>query len=263
MEDYTISHSKHPVAIVTGASRGLGRAIALALAEDGCALALTARDADALADVAKEAENRGAPQALVLPADLKRKEVPTILIADVMKRFGRIDRLVNNAGDTQRGDFLDLADDLHLSGFALKYHATVRMCRAAWPHLRQARGCIVNIAGIGAQTPDPEFSIGGPVNSALINFSKAISKRADAPRVNVVCPGHIETDRLSRRIAAYAKEFDLSREEAARQMRESLGIAAYGKPQDIAAMVRYLCSSDANYITGANFTVDGGTTQGI
>lgn len=251
------------VAIITGASRGLGRAIALALAEDRCALVLTARDVKALEEVAAEAKERGAPGSVLLPADLRLAGSPGAIIDQAVASFGRIDILVNNAGDTQRGDFLDLEDDLHLSGFALKYHATVRMCRAAWTHLEESEGSIVNIAGIGALTPEAEFSIGGPVNSALINFSKAVSKRKGAPRVNVVCPGNIETDRLARRIDAYANQNGLSREDASREMRKNLGVDAYGKPEDVAFMVRYICSPDASYITGANFIVDGGATLGI
>ncbi len=241
----------------------MGRAIALALAEDGCALVLTARDAKALADVAAEADKRGAAGSLVLPADLSLPGSPGDIIDQVVERFGRFDILVNNAGDTQRGDFLDLEDDQHLSGFALKYHATVRMCRAAWTYLEKSGGCIVNIAGIGAQTPDAQFSIGGPVNSALINFSKAVSKRKGAPRVNVVCPGNIETDRLTRRVDTYAAQGGLTRADALRQMRDDLCIDAFGKPGDVAFMVRYLCSPEASYITGANFTVDGGATPGV
>ncbi|KMK64847.1 SDR family oxidoreductase [Puniceibacterium sp. IMCC21224] len=258
-----MTETRPRVAVVTGASRGLGRAIALALAEEGCILALTARDPKALAEVATEAKERGAGGSLVLPADLSQPEAPGAVIAQVIEAFGRIDILVNNAGDTQRGDFLDLEDDLHLSGFALKYHATVRFCRAAWTSLEDSRGCVVNISGIGAQTPEPQFSIGGPVNAALINFSKAVSKRPRAPRVNVVCPGHIETDRLARRIDTFAAQAGLTREDAMQQMRDDLGIGAYGTPGDIASMVRYLCSAEAGYITGATFIVDGGATQGI
>lgn len=253
----------HPIAIITGASRGLGRAIALDLAAAGYGVALTARDAAALEAVAQDCTKAGAPVALTYPADLSQPGEPARVVDEVMKQTGRIDALVNNAGDTQRGDFLTLTDEQHLSGFALKYHATVRFCRAAWPHLEASKGAVVNISGIGALTPEPEFTIGGPVNSAMINFSKAASKRPGAPRVNVVCPGHIETDRLSRRIDVYAEKHGLSREAAAEEMRAELGIAQFGQPGDISAMVRYLCSDQARYITGAVFTVDGGATPGI
>jgi 3-oxoacyl-[acyl-carrier protein] reductase len=253
----------HPIAIITGASRGLGRAIALDLAAAGYGVALTARDAAALESVAQDCTKAGAPLALTFPADLRQPDEPARVVAEVMTRAGRIDALVNNAGDTQRGDFLDLSDEQHLSGFALKYHATVRFCRAAWPHLEASKGAVVNISGIGAHTPEPEFSIGGPVNSALINFTKAVSKRPGAPRANVVCPGHIETDRLSRRIDVYAETHGLDREAAAAEMRGKLGISQFGQPGDISAMVRYLCSDQARYITGSVFTVDGGATPGI
>lgn len=250
-------------ALITGASRGLGRAIALALAADGYAVALAARDEEALHRVSAKAEAAGAPGALVLAADLRAAEIPDRLVDRAVERFGGLDAMVNNAGMTARGDFLTLSDEQHLDGFALKYHTMVRFCRAAWLPLSARMGSIVNIAGIGAHTPEPDFSIGGPVNSAIINFSKGLSKRPGGPRVNVVSPGHIETDRLRRRIEVYAAAQNLSPAQAKERMREELGIAAYGRPEDIANMVRFLCSPQAAYINGACFTVDGGATPGI
>jgi len=139
-------------AIVTGASRGLGRAIALELASRGVAPVVTARNADALADLVAEARGSGAPGALAVPADVCVAGEPERVVAAAVEHFDRLDILVNNAGDTKRGDFLTLPDEDHLSGFALKYHATVRFCRAAWPHLAKTGGVIVNIAGVSAQT---------------------------------------------------------------------------------------------------------------
>jgi len=253
------------VAIVTGASRGLGRAIALSLAARGAALVVTARDGAALDEVAAAAEERGAAAALAVPADLARPEEPERVVEAAIARFGRIDILVNNAGATKRGDFLALPDEDHLDGFALKYHATVRFCRSAWPHLARAGGAIVNIAGVAAQTPDAEFTIGGPVNSALVNFTKAISKRAlsEGIRVNCLCPGHIETDRLAARIRATAERESLSEEEAREKLRIAYGIGRFGRPEDIAETVVFLASEPASYIHGATIVVDGGTTPGI
>ena len=241
-----------PRILITGCSSGFGQAIAAQFLDQGWEVIATMRT----------------PSAEGLPGSYKLRVLPLDVtdpasISSAIASAGQIDALVNNAGDTQRGDFLTLTDEQHLSGFALKYHATVRFCRAAWPHLEASKGAVVNISGIGAHTPEPEFTIGGPVNSAMINFSKAASKRPGAPRVNVVCPGHIETDRLSRRIDVYAEKHGLSREAAAEEMRAELGIAQFGQPGDISAMVRYLCSDQARYITGAVFTVDGGATPGI
>src|SRR5690606_17594305 len=134
-----------------------------------------------------------------------------------------------------------------------------------WPHLARTGGVIVNIAGIAAQTPDEAFTIGGPVNSALGNFTKAIAKRAinEGIRVNALCPGHIETDRLQARIRAQAERDGTTEEQAREVLREHYGIRWFGIPDDIAAMVAFLCSDRASYIHGATLVVDGGATPGI
>ena len=253
------------VALVTGASRGLGRHIALNLAAAGYRVALAARDEAALKEAAGEAERAGAPESLAITLDLAVPSAPQKMVEETVHRFGRLDVLVNNAGDTKRGDFLELSDEDHLSGFALKYHGMVRSCRSAWPHLESSGGTIINISGVGAQTPDPAFTIGGPVNAAIINFSKALAKRArdGRPRVNVVCPGHIVTDRLRTRIAAVAEREGIGMEEAQERLRQSLNIARFGEPEDIARMVRFLASSEAAYVHGATIIVDGGATPGI
>lgn len=251
-------------AIITGASRGLGRAIAVELAREGCAVVLAARDGEALERVAGEARAAGAPDALIVAGDLSRPDQPACVVEATVERFGEIDILVNNAGATKRGDFLELPDEDHLAGFALKYHATVRFCRAAWPFLEKSQGVIVNIAGVAAQTPEPEFTIGGPVNSALLNFTKALSTRATgAMRINALCPGHIVTDRLHARIEAHAKTHGVGPEEAREEMRKALGIRRFGEPADIAATVAFMCSERAGYLHGTTVIVDGGATPGI
>ncbi len=251
-------------AIVTGASRGLGRAIAVVLAGEGCAVVLAARDGEALERVAGEARAAGAPDALIVAGDLSQPHQPAHVVEAAVQRFGGLDILVNNAGATKRGDFLDLPDEDHLAGFTLKYHATVRFCRAAWPYLEQSQGVVVNIAGVAAQTPEPKFTIGGPVNAALLNFTKALSKRATgAMRVNALCPGHIVTDRLHARIETYASTHGIGRDEAREEMRKALGIRRFGDPADIAATVAFMCSERAAYLHGTTVTVDGGATPGI
>ncbi|MFC6486518.1 SDR family oxidoreductase [Nitratireductor sp. GCM10026969] len=253
------------VALITGASRGLGRAIALGFAAAGYRVALAARDRVALEEVASEAERAGTPESLAIAVDLAQPAAPQEMVKRTVGLFGCLDVLVNNAGDTKRGDFLELSDEDHLSGFALKYHGMVRSCRSAWPHLEKSGGAIINISGVGAQTPEPAFTIGGPVNSAIINFSKALAKRArdGRPRVNVVCPGHIVTDRLRKRIAAVAEREGIGLEEAQERLRQSLEIASFGEPDDIARMVCFLASSEAAYVHGATIIVDGGSTPGI
>lgn len=252
-------------AIVTGASRGLGRAIALQLAREGVAVIVAARSRDGLNRVMAEALEAGAPAALAVDADLGVAGEPERVVAAAVERFGGIDILVNNAGATKRGDFLALSDQDHLDGFALKYHATVRFCRAAWPHLVAATGVVVNVSGIGAQTPDAEFTIGGPVNSAILNFTKALAGRAlaEGVRVNALCPGHIVTDRLQARIDAHAAKHAMTADAAREALRVQYGIHRFGDPSDIAGMVAFLCSPQASYVHGATIVVDGGATQGL
>lgn len=252
-------------AIVTGASRGLGRAFAVGLAKDGFALGIAARQAEELEATAEAARQAGAPLVVTHAIDLSLPEAPALVVERTLAETGSIDALINNAGATKRGDFFALSDADFIDGFALKFHATVRFCRAAWHALSASKGAIVNISGVGAHTPEPDFTIGGPVNSALINFTKAIAKRAQGTgmRINALCPGHIVTDRLQRRIETHAREHGISVGEAREKMRVSQGIARYGEPEEVADVVRFLCSPAAAYVHGTVINVDGGATPGI
>ena len=115
-------------------------------------------------------------------------------------------------------------------------------------------------AGEGGIHP---ITVGGPVNAAILNFTKALSKRPGEVRVNALCPGHIVTDRLHGRIETYAKKHGLGVAEAREALREHYGIRRFGEPRDIAAMVAFLCSDGGSYVHGATITVDGGATPGI
>ena len=162
------------VAIVTGASRGIGRAIAVRLAREGASVMLTARDKTSLDAVATEIRGLGR-FAGVCAIDLCLPTASERIVAETISMFGTIDVLVNNAGATKRGDFLQLTDVDWSDGFALKLHGAVRLSRAAWPHLKAQRGSVINIAGIGGRTPGPDFTIGGSVNGALLSFTKALA----------------------------------------------------------------------------------------
>jgi NAD(P)-dependent dehydrogenase (short-subunit alcohol dehydrogenase family) len=144
------------VAIVTGASRGIGRAIAIQMAELGTRCVLTARDETALAAAVEE---MGSGKWIAL--DLRAPDAAQKLVDFAVDQYGQIDILVNNAGATKRGDFEALTEEDWTDGFALKFFGAVRVTRAAWPHLRRAvHASIVNIAGTGGRTPGAEFSIG-------------------------------------------------------------------------------------------------------
>ncbi|MCB1742572.1 MAG: SDR family oxidoreductase [Gammaproteobacteria bacterium] len=253
------------VAIVTGGSRGIGAEIALVLAECGANVTVTARDAAALDGVTTRLEREHGVQALSVAHDLREPGAPADVVARTVERFGRLDILVNNAGATRRGDFLELGDEDYLDGFALKFHAAVRFCRAAWPQLRANGGQVINIGGIGANTPTADFTVGAPVNAAVATFSKALADRGinDGVRVNAIHPGHIITDRLHRRVAQLASDRNLSLDDAMRASVEESGVPRFGEPREIAAMVAFLCSEHGSYVQGAIIDIDGGASRGM
>ncbi|MFN8412203.1 MAG: SDR family oxidoreductase [Anaerolineales bacterium] len=245
------------VAIVTGASRGIGKAIAQTLSAEGVKLTLVARSP-------LEEFSASLPiESLPLSIDLRFPDSALQVVEATIKKFGTLDLLVNNAGATKRGDFLTLTDEEWADGYALKFFGAMRLSRVAWPHLVKSSGGIINIIGVGGRTGSAEFAIGGSVNAALMNFTKVLADRGvqEGVRVNAINPGSIATERLQTRIKTFANEKNLSHEEATVQMAKNLNIARFGEPEEIASAVAFLASSRASYIQGAIFDVDGGVTR--
>ena len=252
-------HLHNKVAVITGASRGIGRSIAHVLSAEGMRLVIAARSADLLEEVARSCNSEVIPVAL----DLRNEEAPQRLIDTAVERFGGIDILVNNAGATKRGDFLELSEADWHDGFALKFFGAVRCSRAAWPYLRASSGSILNIVGVGGRTGSAEFAIGGSVNAALLNVTKVLADRGvkDGIRVNAINPGAIATDRLQLRIKVFATEHGISLADAAERMAVTLGVARFGEPEEIARVVAFLVSPVAGYCQGSIVDVDGGQTR--
>ncbi len=247
------------VAIVTGASRGIGRSIAETLSSEGMSVTLVARSKDDLDDIA---QSLPCPS-LVLAVDLREDGVPESVVSSTIGRFGQLDLLVNNAGDTKRGDFLELTDEDWDRGFSLKFRSAVRSSRAAWPYLRSSRGSIVNVVGIGGRTGNADFTIGGSVNAALLNLTKALADRGvqDGVRVNAVNPSSIATDRLTSRVRRIAEERGVEESVAAAEMAARLRVSRFGRPIEIARLVAFLASEVSGYCNGTIVDVDGGQTR--
>ena len=247
------------VALVTGASKGIGRSIAETLASEGMRVAVVARSRDELGTLAAPLGDR----CLVQAVDLTDAAAPASVVAATMERFGQLDVLVNNAGSTKRGDFLTLSEADWTDGFGLKFFGAMRCSRAAWPHLRASRGTLVNIIGVGGRTGSAEFAIGGAVNAALMNLTKVLADRGvkDGVRVNAINPGGIKTDRLVTRVTSFAAEHGLDAATAEQQMAKALGVARFGEPGEIARLVAFLASPQAAFCQGSIVDADGGQTR--
>lgn len=252
-------HLQDKVAIVTGASKGIGRAIAQTLAQEGMRLVVVARSRAQLDELAAPLGDR----CLVQAFDLTNPDAPAAIVEATVARFGRIDVLVNNAGSTKRGDFLTLSEADWADGFGLKFYGAMRLSRAAWSYLRASSGAIINIVGIGGRTGQAEFAIGGAVNAALLNLTKVLADRGvkDGVRVNAINPGGIATDRLTLRLRTFAAEHRVELAQAEEEMARAFGVARFGQPEEIARLVAFLASPQAAFCQGAIVDADGGQTR--
>ncbi len=247
------------VALVTGSSRGIGRGVALTLAEEGCDLMLTGRDEAALREVVGEVEKRGRKAAFET-ADLRAEGAAAALVDAAKRRYGRLDILVNNAGTTKRGDFLTLTDADWQDGYALKFFAHVRLSRAAWPLLRDAKGAVVTIGGTSGRIPIAAFTIGGSVNAACAAFAKALADlgKTDGVQVNTIHPSYVETERFWRRIKADMERTGKSEAEVREWHRQDINVTRFGTPEDIGGLIAFMVSPRGRWLHGATIDMDGG-----
>lgn len=252
------------VVVVTGGSRGIGKSIAMSFAREGAQTVLAASSQQNL-DAAATAIGNSGPKPLTFAGDLKTLEACEGLHRFVQDKLGRCDVLINNAGATRSGNFLELPDAAFADGFALKYFAAVRLSRLFWPMLKAAEGRVVSIIGGAARTPDPLFLIGGSVNSACANFAKGLSGlgKRDGVNVNVIHPGLTETDRVITLFQQRAQASGVSPDEIRKQSMEKDGLRRIGQPEDVAELALFLCSERARHIQGAAIAVDGGQTTGL
>lgn len=250
---------KSRVVIITGASRGIGKAIAECLSAEGMRLVLAARSDELLKEVAASC----ASDSRIFATDLRLEDSPRKLIDFCIRQFGTVDLLVNNAGATKRGDFLELTESDWTDGFSLKFFGAVRCSKAAWPHLMKSRGGIVNIVGVGGRTGTAEFAIGGSVNAAMLNLTKVLADRgiSDGVKVNAINPGSIVTERLQSRLDKLAAEKQISVEQASSEMVKQQKISRFGQPSEIASAVAFLASPVSSYCQGTIVDIDGGQTR--
>ncbi len=257
---------KDKVALVTGASKGIGKAVALALAAEGARVAVVARDGGALNKVVAECGDRGSKGGVAVSADLSGLEEVERVVREVKERCGRIDILVNNAGAIRGGAFLQIPDAQWMGDWSLKLLGYIRMARAVFPLMQaQGGGRICNVVGAAGRNPAPTYLTGGVANAGLINFTKGLADLGAPAKILVtaVSPAATKTERWDSLIAAQAAASGRTTAELQAEAEAPYKLGRIATSEDIADIVTFLVSARASFITGICVTVDGGATRGV
>jgi 3-oxoacyl-[acyl-carrier protein] reductase len=255
---------KNTVAIVTGASQGIGRSTAIRLARDFKAVVLAARNGQALDEVAEAVRQVGAAS-LTCAVDLSETEAATTVVEGALKEFGRVDALLNIAGAVPQIDLFEMTDEQWKAGMELKLHGARRLTVRAWDALKQAKGSVVFMSGSAALDPKPAFAAVAATNAAIIALAKAFAGQGikDDVQVNSIVPGAVMTGRRRSFLEKWASAHNISVEEATKKFPEDAGIRRYGEPEEIAELLAFMVSPAANWMTGTSVRMDGGEVKGI
>ena len=255
---------KESVAIVTGASQGIGRATAVRLAKDFSGVVLAARDAKALEETAGEVKTNGADP-LTAALDLRSRESAETLVEKTLDRFGRIDALVNIAGAVPQIDLFEMTDAQWQDGLELKFHGARRLTILAWDALKASQGSVVLMSGSAALDPKPGFAAVAAINAAIIAMAKAFAEQGikDGVQVNSVVPGPVMTYRRQTFMEKWAPAHGMTVEEAKKKFPAEVGISRYGTPEEVADLMAFLVSPAAKWLTGTSVRIDGGEIKGI
>ncbi|MFM0291411.1 SDR family oxidoreductase [Paraburkholderia megapolitana] len=252
------------VAIVTGASQGIGRSTAIRLARDFTSIVLVARNRENLEQTAAEVTKAGATP-LLIDADLSEPEVAQDVVNQTLAACGRIDALLNIAGAVPQIDVFDMTDEQWDKGLALKLHGARRLTIAAWPALKESSGSVVLMSGNSALFPKAPYAAVGTINAAIVALAKAFSDRgvADGVQVNSVLPGPVMTGRRQSYLEHWAPLHNMTVEEATARFPVEAGISRYGTPEEIAELMAFIVSPAARWMTGSTLRMDGGEVKSI
>lgn len=254
------------IAVVGASSKGLGRAIAFGLAQEGAKVTLCARNKDVLDATAEEIRNQTSTDVLAVPTDVSKPEQVETLIATVLSHFGGIDILVNNAGGPRAGRFNDLSAEDYQDAVQLNLMSTINLCRAVVPTMQErGGGRIINLTSVSVKQPVDGLMLSNMARTGVIGFAKTLATELapDKILVNNVCPGIIYTDRIQQLATVRAEEAGITFDEALANMTANIPIGRIGEPDEFAALVVFLASEQASYITGTTIQVDGGMVKAL
>src|SRR3984957_910983 len=252
------------IAVITGASQGIGCATALRLARDFSVIVLVARDKDKLENTAAEVKILGA-EAMVHALDLRQPESAKTIIEETIERFVLNYALLNIAGAVPQIDLFEMTDAQWDDGMALKLNGARRLTIQAGDALKASNGSVVFMSGSAAFNPKPGYAAVAAINAAINALAKAFAEQGikDGVQVNSVSPGAVMTGRRQSFFESWAPAHHLTVEEAIEKFPEQAGIARLGKPEEIADLMSYLVSPAAKWMTGASIRMDGGEIKTI
>ncbi len=254
------------VAIVAASSRGLGKACAMELAREGTRTVICSRDFERLTATAEEMRALTGAEVLPIRADLTQDAEIQHLANETLRRFGHIDILVTNAGGPPAGYFGDFADDAWLEAHQLTLMSAVRLTRAVLPAMRVQRwGRIVNITSVAVKQPLDNLLLSNVYRPGVVGLAKTLSGQlaVDGITINNVAPGYTRTNRVLELAQARAADEGKTVEEVLAETTASYPMQRMGEPEELAALVAFLASERAGYITGTTIQVDGGYSKGL
>ncbi|TXI83910.1 MAG: SDR family oxidoreductase [Cupriavidus sp.] len=252
------------VAIVTGASSGIGRATALRLARDFSHVVIVARAGEQLAEVARGIRAAGSvPETIEL--DLMAANAADIVVKTALARCGRIDALLNIAGAVPGLDVFQMTDEQWHTGMELKFHGARRLTAAAWDALKASQGAVVFTSGTAAEIPKPGAAAVGAINAGIEALAKAFAERGieDGVQVNSVSPGAVMTGRRMGMLEKAAAAKGVSIDEVKAGFLRQAGIRRFGEPEDIAEVMAFAVSPAARWMTGTVLRIDGGEVKAV
>ena len=257
---------KEKVAIVCASSQGLGKATALGLAKEGAKVVIFARHKKDIDEAAHEISSSMNSEILPIVADVTKTEDIQKVVKTTIEKFGTVHILVNNAGGPPVANFAELTDDMWMNGVSLTMMSLIRMTREVLPHmLKNKWGRIINIASLTAKQPINDLIISSTLRPGILGLAKILSNQYSkfGILVNNVCPGHYLTKRQEEIIKKRSTERNITAEEYIQQHSNEIPIGRFGKPEELANMIVFLCSEKASYVTGSTISVDGGLVKGL
>lgn len=254
------------VAFVTGGSMGIGREVARLLAQEGCRVAITARDAERLEGVARELSDETGGEIVGLAGDMSVMDDVNRTVDEATERLGAIDVLVTCAGSSPGGLLEDLSEEDWMTSLNLKFMGYVRTCRAVIPKMRDAGGgSVVLVVGNDGLKPSYWEMTAGAANAADLNFASSLAEQyaKDGIRVNTVNPGPVNTTRWDTLEKAFARDLGVEQQVAHELAESSIPLGRICEPEEVASLVAYLASPQASFINGAHIPIDGGQRKAI